>query len=111
MYTQSEYVAIQMHLIKHAVVYNMKADIFVALIDLISIIIASISFNLNGTAHFEKCKQLLEYQFFLLLRHLVIKILIIFSTPMLIRHLWQHKTLVFLQRCPICIVPLVGKNY
>jgi hypothetical protein len=29
----------------------------------------------------------------------------IFSTPVLIRHLWQLKTAVFLYRCLICIVP------
>ncbi len=30
----------------------------------------------------------------------------IFSTPVLIRHLWQLKTAVFLRRCLICTVPL-----
>jgi hypothetical protein len=29
-----------------------------------------------------------------------------FSTPVLIRHLWQLKTTVFLHRCLICTVPL-----
>ncbi len=47
----------------------------------------------NETAHFEKGKKLSEYQIFLLLRDMVvkivicIKILLIFSTPMIIRHL------------------------
>jgi len=31
----------------------------------------------------------------------------IFSTPVLIRHLWQLKTAVFLHRCLICTVPLL----
>jgi hypothetical protein len=31
-----------------------------------------------------------------------------FSTPELIRHLWQLKTVVFLHWCPICAVPLIG---
>ncbi len=30
----------------------------------------------------------------------------IFSTPVLIRYLWQLKTAVFLHRCLICTVPL-----
>jgi hypothetical protein len=30
----------------------------------------------------------------------------IFSTPVLIRHLWQLKIVVFLHRCLICTVPL-----
>ncbi len=32
-----------------------------------------------------------------------------FLTPVLIRHLWQHKTVVFLHCCLICTVPLVHK--
>ena len=32
--------------------------------------------------------------------------LFIFSTPVLIRHLWQLKTVVFLCGCPICAVLL-----
>ncbi len=32
--------------------------------------------------------------------------LLIFATPVLIRHLWQHKTVVFLHWCIICIAPL-----
>jgi hypothetical protein len=28
-----------------------------------------------------------------------------FLTPVLIRHLWQLKTVVFLHWCPICAVP------
>jgi hypothetical protein len=31
-----------------------------------------------------------------------------FLTPVLIRHLWQLKTVVFLQRCLICSVQLLG---
>ncbi len=64
----------------------------------------------NGTAHFGKCKQLFEFQ---LLLSLVVKIwiytimLFIFPTSVLIRHLWQLKTLVSLHWCPICVVPLV----
>ncbi len=54
----------------------------------------------NGTAAcFKKCKQLFKYQHFLLLkRHLVVKVIIYFtfSTSVLIRHLWQLKTAVFL---------------
>ncbi len=34
------------------------------------------------------------------------KIFFIFSTPVLIRHLWQLKTVVFLLWCLICAVPL-----
>ncbi len=34
-------------------------------------------------------------------------ILFIFSTPVLIGHLWQVKTVVFLHCCRICAVPLV----
>ncbi len=33
--------------------------------------------------------------------------LFIFSTPVLIRHLWQHKTVVFLHRCLIHAVLLL----
>jgi hypothetical protein len=32
--------------------------------------------------------------------------LFIFSTPVLIRHLWQPKTVIFLHRCFICAVLL-----
>ncbi len=32
--------------------------------------------------------------------------LFILSTPMLIRHLWQLKTVVFLHWCQICAVPV-----
>ncbi len=32
----------------------------------------------------------------------------IFTTPVLIRHLWQLKTVVFLHWCLICSVPLQG---
>ncbi len=34
--------------------------------------------------------------------------LFIFSTPELIRHLWQLKTIVFLHQCLICSVPLTS---
>ncbi len=33
--------------------------------------------------------------------------LFIFSTPVLIRHLWQLKTVFFLRWCQICVVPLL----
>ncbi len=33
----------------------------------------------------------------------------IFSTPVLIRHLWQLRTAVLLHRCLICTVPLASK--
>ncbi len=36
--------------------------------------------------------------------------LFIFSTPELIRHLWQLRTIVFLHQCLICSVPLPGTN-
>jgi hypothetical protein len=35
-----------------------------------------------------------------------IQMLFIFSTPVLIRHLWQLKTIVFLRWCLICTVLL-----
>ncbi len=35
-----------------------------------------------------------------------ILVMFIFSTPVLIRHLWQLKTAVFLHGCLICTVPL-----
>ncbi len=60
----------------------------------------------NGTAHFKHCKQLFEYQHLLLLRHIgwsklcsILKCCSFISTPMLIRHLWQLKTVVFLHWC------------
>jgi hypothetical protein len=34
--------------------------------------------------------------------------IVLFSTPVLIRHLWQLKTAVFLHRCPICTVLLLA---
>ncbi len=38
--------------------------------------------------------------------------LFIFSTPVLIRYLWQLKTVVFLHWCRICAVPLNhGQNF
>ncbi len=39
--------------------------------------------------------------------------LFIFSTPVLIRHLWQHKTVVFLHWWLICVVPFLNtkNNY
>jgi hypothetical protein len=33
-----------------------------------------------------------------------------FLTPVLIRHLWQLKTVVFLHWCLICAVPLISKE-
>jgi hypothetical protein len=60
----------------------------------------------NGTAHFKKCKQLFEYQHLLLLRDIwwwkfysIFKCCSFFSRPVLIRHLWQLKTVVFLHWC------------
>ncbi len=69
--------------------------------------------------HYAECRgdQLLEYQKYLLLRHLVVKtfnsiqMLFIFSTPLLIRHLWQLKTVVFLHRCllgALLLEPMLG---
>jgi len=37
--------------------------------------------------------------------------LFIFSTPVLIRHLWQLKTVVFLHWCLICTVPFVINDH
>jgi hypothetical protein len=48
-------------------------------------------------------------------RHLVVEILIhvkmlfIFSTPVLIRHLWQLNTVVFLHRFRICVLFQIGQ--
>ncbi len=60
----------------------------------------------NGTAHSRKCKQLLEYLHLLLLRgiwcskllyiYIYISMYFIFSPPVLIRHPWQLKTVVFM---------------
>ncbi len=65
----------------------------------------------NGTAHFNKHKQLLEHQNYFLLRDIwwskllfIFKMLLIFSIPVFIRHLWQLKTIAFLHRCLICTV-------
>jgi hypothetical protein len=66
----------------------------------------------NESTHFKKCKQLIEYQHLLLLRDIwwkfiiYILMLFIFSTPVLIRHLRQPKTVVFLHWCVICAVLL-----
>jgi hypothetical protein len=38
--------------------------------------------------------------------NLYIEMLFIFSTPVLIRHLWQLKTVAFLHWCLMCAVPL-----
>ncbi len=46
---------------------------------------------------------MLQYQHLLLLI-IYIKMLFIFSTPELSRHLWQFKTVVFFHRCLICFV-------
>ncbi len=67
---------------------------------------------INRIAYFEKCKQLLECQKLLLLRDIwwlkleyIFKLLLIFSTPVWIEHLWQLKTAVFLNRCLIrCVL-------
>jgi hypothetical protein len=68
----------------------------------------------NGKAHFKKCKQLFEYQHLLFLRDIwwgqssnLYLILFIFSTPVLLRHLWQLKTVVCLHWCLIHAVLLV----
>ncbi len=37
--------------------------------------------------------------------------LFIFSTPVLIRHLWQPKTFVYLHWCLLCTVPLRATTY
>ncbi len=37
--------------------------------------------------------------------------LFIFSTPVLIRHLWQHKTVVFLHWCLICVFILICNEW
>ncbi len=62
----------------------------------------------NETARFNKCKHLFENQNLLLLRDICwLKLLFIFkfcsffSTPMLIRLLWQLKTVVLLHWCLI----------
>ncbi len=34
-----------------------------------------------------------------------------FSTPLLIRHLWQLKTIVFLHWCLICVIPLCQVSF
>jgi hypothetical protein len=68
-------------------------------------------FEINGIVHFEKCKQLFEYQHFLLLTDIrwskflyIFKCCSFFSTPVFIRHLWRLKTVVFLHWCLICTV-------
>ncbi len=67
----------------------------------------------NGTGHFKKCKTIVWIPTFTLIwRHLVVKVLIyilmlfIFSAPVLIRHLWQLDTVVFLHWYLICAVPI-----
>jgi hypothetical protein len=53
----------------------------------------------------KKCKQLFEYQHLLLLRLLSSNLylnIVHFSTPVLIRQLWQLKNVVFLHWCLIC---------
>ncbi len=70
--------------------------------------VANISgYDKKGTACFKKCKQLYEYQQLCLLRdiwwsssnlHLNV---VHFSTPVLIRHMWQLKTVVILHWCLI----------
>jgi hypothetical protein len=63
----------------------------------------------NGTAHFEKYKQLSEYQNYLLIRDIwwsKFRKLFNFSTPVLISHLWQLKTVVFMNRCLLLAVLL-----
>jgi hypothetical protein len=51
----------------------------------------SIFFGYLWTIHFEKCKHLLEYWYYLLLWYL-------WRSKLSIWHLWQPKTAVFLQR-------------
>jgi len=72
----------------------------------------------NGTARFEKCKQLLVYHNCLLTsRHLVVKVLIYilmsftFSTPALIRQLWQLETTVLLHWRLTRAVLLVKRHF
>ncbi len=57
---------------------------------------------INRTAYFKNCKQLFEYQHLLLLRVM----LFISPTPVLIRHPWQLKTVVFMHWCIMCTVLL-----
>jgi hypothetical protein len=67
---------------------------------------------MNGTTHFKKCKRFKNVNNCL---NLVVKVLIyiqmlvIFSTSVLIRHLWQLKTVVSLHWCPIHTV-LLGQS-
>jgi hypothetical protein len=64
---------------------------------------------MNGTACFKNVNKDLNTNIYSYLRHLVVKVLIyiymlfIFSTTVLIRHLW---TALFLHRCLKCIVLL-----
>jgi hypothetical protein len=43
--------------------------------------------------------------------NLYLNVVYFFSTPVLIRHLWQLKTVVFLHWCLMCAVPLSGTPY
>jgi hypothetical protein len=72
----------------------------------------------SGKASFGKYKQFLEYHIFpFTWSHLVIKILsyiemlFIFSTPVLIRHLWQLQTVGIIPRCLLRAVPLNFNDY
>ncbi len=72
---------------------------------------------MNETAHFKKCKKLFEHKHLLLLRDIwwskflyIFKMLFIFSTTVLIRNLWQLKTVVFLHWCLIRFV-LFTQNF
>ena len=71
--------------------------------------------HFHWTACFKNCKQLFEYQHLLQLRGIwwqkffsIFKCSSFFSTPELIRHLWQLKTIVFLHWHLICAVLLKG---
>jgi hypothetical protein len=70
--------------------------------------------NINGTVHFKNCKQLIECHINSDLEtsggqdsNLFLNG-VNFLTPVLIRHLWQLKTVVSLHRCLICAILLMG---
>ncbi len=76
------------------------------------LVILLICHFVNGTAHFKNVTIVWIPTFILTKRHLVVKVIIyiqilfIISTPVLIRHLWQLKAVVFIYWYLICVILL-----
>jgi len=86
---------------KHVTViiyYCSHCSLYYKLVKIVAIALARIiNYNLRGMIYNRKCT--LQFAAYLYTG--------IFLTPVLIRYLWQHKTVVFLHWYLICVVPLM----